>query len=209
MTVKIFITDDHLLVLEGLSAILNSFENTELVGMAQSGATTIDKLAELEVDLLIADYHMPNMNGLELLRLVKKQYPEKKVLILSMHEDTSDIMELMKNKADGYILKNSSKAEFLLAIQNIMSGKTYFSSSVAQNIVIQMNKLEPETKSLSTQELKIAKEFTKGLSGPEIAEKYFISLNTVNTHRRRIYQKMNIKSLQELVRIGVQKGWLD
>lgn len=208
MPIKVFITDDHLLILEGLSAILESIDGIEIVGIAQSAEITLEKIPHLMPDLLITDFHMPKMNGQELLREVKKNFPEIKVLILSMHEEIAEIVELLKDKADGYILKNSGKEEFIVAIQKVVNGEKYFSSSIVQDLIIGLENPLFDTKSLSVQELKIAKALTQGLSGPKIAEAFFISINTVNTHRRRIYSKLNINSLQELVRLGAQKGWL-
>ena len=129
MPIKVFITDDHLLILEGLSAILETIEGIEIVGIAQSALSTLEKIPLLKPDLLITDYHMPKMNGQELLREVKKNYPETKVLILSMHEEIAEIVELIKDKADGYILKNSGKEEFIVAIQKVVNGEKYFSKS--------------------------------------------------------------------------------
>ena len=209
MSIKVFITDDHLLILEGLTAILESIEGIEIVGIAQSGQGTLEKIPDSRPDLLITDYHMPKMNGQELLREVKKNFPEIKVLILSMHEEISEIIELLKDKADGYLLKNSGKEEFIVAIQKVFNGEKYISSSIVQDLIVGLENPLYETKSLSVQELKIAKALTRGLSGPEIAQKFFISINTVNTHRRRIYSKLNIHSLQDLVSLGVQKGWLN
>lgn len=208
MPIKVFITDDHLLVLEGLSAILESIGGIEIVGIAQSAKATLEKIPLLKPDLLITDYHMPIMDGQELLREVKKNFPQIKVLILSMHEEISDIIALLRDKADGYILKNSGKEEFIVAIQKVVNGEKYFSSSIVQDLITGLGNPMLETKSLSVQELKIAKALARGQSGPEIAEAFFISINTVNTHRRRIYGKLNINSLQELVRLGAQKGWL-
>ncbi|SOE22035.1 DNA-binding response regulator, NarL/FixJ family, contains REC and HTH domains [Spirosomataceae bacterium TFI 002] len=208
MSIKVFITDDHLLILEGLSAILESIEGIEIVGIAQSAQSTLEKIPLLKPDLLITDYHMPKMNGQELLREVKEKFPETKVLILSMHEEIADIIELLKDKADGYILKNSGKEEFIVAIQKVFNGEKYFSSSIVQDLIIGLENPLLDTKSLSVQELKIAKALTRGLSGPDIAKSFFISINTVNTHRRRIYGKLGINSLQELVTLGIQKGWL-
>lgn len=205
-SIKVHITDDHLLILEGLSAILESIEGIEVVGMSQSAAETLTTLDNAQPDLLITDFHMPRMNGQELLREVKKQYPKVKVLILSMHEETSEIVELIKDKADGYILKNSGKEEFIVAIQKVMNGEQYFSSSIVHQLLKTINNPLLETKSLSVQELKIAKALAQGDSGPTIADTFFISLNT---HRRRIYKKLKINSLQELVKLGAQKGWLE
>lgn len=208
MPIKVFITDDHLLILEGLSAILESIDGIEIVGIAQSAKVTLERIPLLKPDLLITDYHMPQMDGQELLREVKKNFPEIKVLMLSMHEEITDIIALLKDKADGYILKNSGKEEFIVAIQKVVSGEKYFSSSIVQDLITDLNNPLLETKALSVQELKIAKALARGRSGPEIAESFFISINTVNTHRKRIYGKLNINSLQELVRLGAQKGWL-
>lgn len=207
--IRIFITDDHLLVLEGLQAILESIEGIEVVGISQSAVNTMERLSALQPDLLISDYHMPNMDGQELLRLVKKTYPSLKVLMLSMHEEIQEVAELIKDKADGYILKNSGKAEFITAIHQIMEGEKYFSSSIVQQLVSNLNNPLLDFKSLSNQELKIAKLLVNGLSSAEVAEKLCISVNTVNTHRKRIYSKLRVNSLQELIRLGSQKGWLE
>jgi DNA-binding NarL/FixJ family response regulator len=209
MNIRVFITDDHLLILEGLQAILETLEGIEVVGLAQSAEITLGRLAELKPDLLITDYQMPKMDGQELLRIVKKGYPEMKVLVLSMHENVQDIIELLKEGADGYILKNAGKEEFITAIHKIYSGEKYFSSSIAYQLIKDLNNPLLDAKSLSNQELKIAKMLSSGATGPEVATSLFISLNTVNTHRKRIYIKMGINSLQELVRIGAKKGWLE
>src|SRR5690606_26431266 len=114
----------------------------------------------------------------------------------------------IKDKADGYILKNSGKEEFIVAIQKVMSGEKYFSSSIVHRLIKDLNNPLLDTKALSVQELKIAKLLANGKSGPEIATEPYISRNTVNTPRKRIYSKLNISSLQELVRLVAQKGWL-
>lgn len=206
-SIKIFITDDHLLILEGLSAILESISGIEVIGMSQSAVDTLEKLKEIKPDLLITDFHMPGVSGQELLREVKKNYPKIKVLILSMHEEIPEIVDLIKDKADGYILKNSGKEEFIVAIQKVMAGEKYFSSSIVHQLLRDLNNPLLDTKALSNQELKIAKLLANGLSSPLIAEQLFISVNTVNTHKKRIYAKLNIANLQELVKLGAQKGW--
>ncbi|MCP9770005.1 DNA-binding response regulator [Lacihabitans sp. LS3-19] len=206
-SINIFITDDHLLILEGLSAILESIEGIEVVGMSQSATATLEKLQSIQPDLLITDFHMPGVSGQELLREVKKKYPKIKVLILSMHEEIPEIVDLIKDKADGYILKNSGKEEFIVAIQKVMVGEKYFSSSIVHQLLRDLNNPLLDTKALSNQELKIAKMLANGLSSPIIAEQLFISVNTVNTHKKRIYAKLNISNLQELVKLGAQKGW--
>ena len=156
-SIKIFITDDHLLILEGLSAILESIPGIEVIGMSQSAIDTLEKLKGIKPDLLITDFHMPGVSGQELLREVKKNYPKIKVLILSMHEEIPEIVDLIKDKADGYILKNSGKEEFIVAIQKVMAGEKYFSSSIVHQLLRDLNNPLLDTKALSNQELKIAK----------------------------------------------------
>lgn len=206
--IRVFITDDHLLILEGLQAILESLTGIEVIGVSQSANGTLEQLESIRPDLLISDFHMPGMNGQELLREVKSKWPDTKVLILSMHEEIAEIVDLIKDKADGYILKNSGKEEFIVAIQKVMAGEKYFSSSIVHRLIKDLNNPLLDTRALSKQEMKIAKLLANGKSAPEIAKELFISNNTVNTHRKRIYAKLNISSLQELVRLGAQKGWL-
>lgn len=206
--IAVFISDDHLLLLDGLVSMLNETEGIQVVGIANNGKETIDKIGTSKADVLICDYQMPDMDGQEVLRFVKRHYPKIKVLMLSMHENIGDIKKLLEYGASGYMLKNTRREEFVMAIRRVNEGEKYFSPSLAYKVLKSLDNPMIHKDSLSNQELKVAKKLAQGFSSQEIADSMCLSINTVNTYRKRIYGKLHLKGLPDLIRFGAQKGWL-
>ncbi len=206
---KFIIADDHKLFSEGLATLVSQIEGAELVGIAANGQEALDLLALHPADLLITDIHMPNMDGLELIRRVKQQYPQTKVLVVSMHDEPSIIEEVFEANAEGYILKDSTREEFHKAIGRLLDNITYYSNSVLENLLrrsLATKKSKENEIHLSERETEILSLIMQEYSSEEIAEKLFISKRTVDTHRKNILQKTNCKTLVGLIKYAYEHG---
>lgn len=211
-TTKIIIADDHTMFLEGITSLLNNVSEIEIVGKAVNGKEVLLLLEKTKTDIIVLDISMPEMDGIEVTKIIKKKYSNLKILILSTHSNSQMIAKLIRIGIDGYLLKNAEKDELLYAIQKINLGETYFSKEVA----IIHNKYETNfkqnlatTTELSNREKEILILIAKQYTAAEIAEKTFISLNTVNTHKRNLLSKLNVKNTAGLVKYAIELGLLD
>ena len=207
--ISLFLADDHEIFLDGLKGILSSAPELEVVGQARDGWGAWDWLQTNTVDLLVTDIHMPKMDGVELTQKVKAFNPDQKVLILSMYDDYSIIESIFDAEAEGYVLKNSGRDEFLKAIQRIHAGSSYYSREV-MNILMEDRPPENTAPSiegiLSPREIEVLSLVCEELSTKEIAEKLFLSPRTVDTHRKNILQKTGEKTLVGLVKLAFKYG---
>lgn len=211
-TTKIIIADDHTMFLEGITSLLNNVSEIEIVGKAVNGKEVLLLLEKTKTDIIVLDISMPEMDGIEVTKIIKKKYSNLKILILSTHSNSQMIAKLIRIGIDGYLLKNAEKDELLYAIQKINLGETYFSKEVA----IIHNEYETNfkqnlatTTELSNREKEILILIAKQYTAAEIAEKTFISLNTVNTHKRNLLSKLNVKNTAGLVKYAIELGLLD
>lgn len=210
--IKIIIADDHKMFLQGIVSLLENEENITILGMAPNGKDVL-KIVETSLpDILLLDISMPEMDGIEVTKIIKQQFPSVKILILSTHSSMQMISRLIRMGVDGYLLKNAEKKELLYAINTINKGQSYFSKEVTQKKEENNSKLKSENLQITELSIRekeililIAQEFT----GNEIAEKTFISLNTVNTHRRNLISKLNVKNTAGLVKYAIEYGLLD
>ncbi len=204
-TISLFLVDDHEIFLDGLKGILDTSPELEVLGQARDGWDAWDWLQDHPVDLLVTDIHMPKMDGVELTEKIKAHRPDQKVLILSMYDDYSVIERIFDAEAEGYVLKNAGRDEFLKAIDRIHSGSAYYSQEVMQ---ILMEERRSPTASpdisdiLTAREVEILTLICTELSTKEIAEKLFLSPRTVETHRKNILQKTGVKTLVGLVKLA-------
>jgi DNA-binding NarL/FixJ family response regulator len=196
---KIFLTDDHAMLLGGLIKILSTEDDLEVIGSAQSVKETYDKLTRTTPDLLITDYNLPDGDGLEIARMVKRKYPAVKVLILSMHDESHLVHEILKEGVDGYILKKDSHNELLTAVRAIKDGKVYLSSDINKLLIKGLND-SGEQKLLTDREREILKLIAKEYTNKNIAEELFISERTVETHRKNIFRKTGTNNLVGLIK---------
>ncbi len=204
--IRVFLVDDHELVLDGLKARLERTDNIQVVATATNGQEALEKLVAVEVDLLISDISMPGFNGIELLNKMGCDFPQIKVLLLSMHENKEYILNAMRSGAKGYVLKDVSSLELISGIETIAKGGTYFSSGVSQVLLESYNDLEQQQESQLTQrEQSVLVQIADGLCNKEMAEKLSISVRTVETHRLNIKRKLDLSSTAELTRYAIQK----
>ncbi len=200
--IKILIADDHDIVLEGYLSILSALTNIEVVGKANNGIQVLQMLQSNKIDILLMDLNMPQMNGIEATEKVKIQFPNVKILILTMLSDSIHIKKLIDLGVDGYLLKNSDKITLIKAIESVFDGKSFFDGEVTKTILNrykQKIEIDDEEVFLSERELEIITLIAQGLSTLEIAEKLFISPHTVKTHRKNINFKLGIHNPAELL----------
>ena len=209
--IKILIVDDHELIIKGIGVMLNSVNNLEIIGEAINGQEAITNCREVPPDVVFMDISMPVLSGIEACRQIVHQHPDVKVIALSQHEDGEYVYQMLKAGGSGYMLKNSSKEEFLEAIRSVMAGEKYFSHRISEIMISDLvNRREIETdaeKSLNhitRREKEIIRLIADELSNQEIGEKLHISLRTVETHRRNIMQKLDVKSVVSLIKYAVK-----
>jgi len=200
-TMKLFLTDDHAVLIGGLIKIIESEPDLEVVGSAGTVAETMDQLSQKKVDLLITDYNLPDEDGLTLVRKVRRKYPNTKILVLSMHDEAHLVKEILKEGIEGYLIKKDSHNELINAIYTIKSGKTYLSSDVNKILIKGLNGQE-EQRLLTDREREILKLISKEYTNKQIAEELFISERTVETHRKNIFRKTGTNNLVGLIKFA-------
>ncbi len=215
--ISILIADDHSIVREGIKNMLKDIDDFTIVGEAENGVDAIKKIQELSPQLLITDISMPQMTGIEVIKIVKKDFPNLKTLILTIHSEEEFIEQIFKSGATGCLYKNAGKGEFELAIRAVSNGENYYCSGLS-NVLLKeyFNKKdnaneEPADKKLflTVREKQILKLIAEEFSNYQIAEKLFISIRTVETHRKNMMQKLNIDSTIALIKYAVHTGLIN
>ena len=206
--IKVCITDDHELIREGFKKLIDREEDITLIGEARSGAETIEILAANQCDVVVLDINLPDKNGLEVLKDILTLFPKTKVLILSMYPEERYAGRALKNGASGYITKDSAPVEMIGAVRKIKQGGQYISEALAEQLVSsykgKWNAAPHEN--LSDREFEILLRLGKGKSVKDISEELNLSSNTVNTYKRRIFEKMQFASKAELIQYVLRQG---
>ncbi|MEL6534147.1 MAG: response regulator transcription factor [Bacteroidota bacterium] len=209
------LVDDHQVLLDGLSAVLGKYPQWQVLHTATRGEDCLQQLEQAQPDLLLMDLQMPGMGGLAFCEAVKKQWPTLPVLVLSMEGDGHAIRQAIEKGANGYILKEAPKEELLQAMEIVRSGGSYHSAEVSQAV---MASLQPRPGSakvggieirLTKREKEILRLIVAEHSTPEIAEALFISENTVETHRKNLMSKLQVRNLAGLVKYALQHGLVE
>jgi len=210
---RVVLIDDHQIVLDSLSWLLASFDQIEVVGKFTDGNEALKFYQDQGADLLITDLRMPIMNGIDLCAAARKINSDAKVLMLTMIEDAKEIRAAVKVGVNGYVLKVADAAELFLAIRTVLTGKRYYSDEVVIELALEKDEnitTKPGTfAKLTLRELEILRLVGKEMSTNEIADKLFISVPTVETHRRNLMQKIGAKSVVGLVLFAVKYDLLD
>lgn len=207
--IKIVVADDHHILLDGLKAMLQKQKDIDILGLYENGKLLFDALTDLSPEVALVDINMPQMNGYELTKNIKKHYPHIAVIVLSMYDDAAHIMEMIDAGASSYLLKNITDKELLEAIRTVATGKMYFPSEISEKItaiaVQQQKKLDqPEVFKLTDRELEILKLIAEEMSNAQIATKLFISERTVETHRKNMLRKTNNKTILGLLKYALE-----
>ena len=209
--IKVLIADDHKIFRDGIKSILEKEKDMEVVDEAANGIEVLEKLATTVVDVVILDLDIGKPTGIEVTEIISEKYPEVKVLILSMIGLHDFVIQALETGATGYILKNTGKDEVITAIRSVAKGDSYFSKEVSSILVEQLNKPRTIKKRsegipLTAREVEVLQLIAQEYSNPEIAEKLFISIRTVDTHRRNLLEKLGLKNTAGLVKYAILKG---
>ena len=210
MTIRIFLVDDHALVRAGMRMILSGETDIEVVGEAESGELALPQIRKLKPDVVLCDLHLPGLSGLEITeRIVKGDYAAR-VIIVSVLEDGPLPKRLIEAGAAGYVGKGGDAAELLRAVRDVASGKRYLASSIAQNLALYgIDRHDSPFDGLSPRELEVTMLLLQGLRQEHIAKRLSLSPKTVNTHKTRSFEKLNVRDSIALARLAGQYGVSD
>jgi two-component system response regulator NreC len=213
--IHILLADDHTILRAGLKMMLNAQPDMEIVGEASDGRQAITETQRLQPDIILMDITMPEMNGIEATRQIKKLVPESRILILTMHEHDEYVFQALRAGASGYMLKEAADTELISALHIIQSGQFYL-SPMAQSVLVgdylqrvRIGEEKDSYSSLTEREREILKLIAEGYTNNQIAERLVISPKTVDTHRTHIMDKLNLHSRAELVKYAMRRGLLE
>lgn len=211
--ITILIVDDHPLIVDGIKAMLDSTKEFKIIGDANDGNEAILKAKQLKPDVIFMDISLPGLSGIETTKLILQSLPDTKIIALTQHEDKEYIQQMKNAGTLGYLLKNSKKSEFIEAIIAVSKGENYYSRKIADlllNNFFSNGKItgndEKLNVRLTNRETEIVRMIAEEKSNQEIADELNISLRTVETHRKNLMQKLNIKSVVSLVKYAASKN---
>jgi len=223
-TIKLMLVDDHDVVRTGLRSFLNTKPGFEVVAEASNGRETLEKLKEVQPDIVLMDITMPDMDGMETTRKLKKLYPDCQVLVLTVHADKQYFMKMMAVGASGYITKQAAADELVAAIQAVASGNIYLQPALARWLLEDYQRLAKNVASsslddeeeknkdavdldtLSQRERQVLELVGEGLNNHDIGKKLALSPKTIARHRERIMKKLNMHSRTEMVKFAIRTG---
>lgn len=207
---KVILADDHRMVRDGLRAVLER-AGVEVVGEAETGHQAIHEARQLRPDVVVMDIGMPELNGIDATKRLLAELPSIKVVALSMNADRRYVIAMLEAGATGYLLKNSASEELLVALSAVVRGDTYLSSAVAGSVVARAiqgrsGPKSSEERPLSTREREVLQLVAEGKSSKEIGVILRIAVPTVETHRRQIVEKLNLRTIAELTKYAIREG---
>jgi DNA-binding NarL/FixJ family response regulator len=206
--IPIVIADDHAIVREGLKRIVDAVPDLEVVGEAADGTEVMQRVRELEFQVLVLDLSMPGRSGMELIKLVKAEKPKLRILVLSMHQEMQYAVRAIKSGASGYLTKESAPALLEHAIRKIASGGAYVSAEVAEQLALGAmpgSDAAPHSM-LSNREFEVFRMLVAGQSVTDIGAALHLSVKTVSTHKANLLQKLGLQNQSELVRYAIKHG---
>jgi RNA polymerase sigma factor (sigma-70 family) len=209
--IRLLLAEDHTIVRKGLRALLEGEVGVEVIGEAEDGREAVEMTRQLLPDVVLMDITMPGLNGLEATRQIKKWFPEVKVLVLTRHANEEYIFQILRAGASGYVVKKAAPTELVLAIQAVYRGDSFLSPSISRPVIEEYIRqaeamIENSYDRLTDREREVLQLIAEGHSTQEIAELLHISIKTVQNHRARLMDKLNIYSTAELTRYAVRKG---
>ncbi len=211
MSISIILADDHKIIRDGLKSLLDKQPNMSVAGEAENGRRAVQLAIECQPDVIVMDITMPDMNGMEAAQQLSRELPNSKIIALSMHSDKRFVAGMLKAGAAGYLLKNSAFDELIDAIHTVLSGETYLSSQIATVVIndyVSHVPAEHVSKAhvLSSREREVLQLLVEGKATKQIAYELFVSIKTVESHRKNIMEKLNIDNLPDLTKFAIREG---
>ncbi len=211
MSIKVLLVDDHQIVRDGIRNLLEKEPDIEVVGQAEDGREAMRLMRDLAPEVVIMDIVMPDLNGIEATHQILNEYPDTKIIALSMHSDRRFVAKMLAAGASGYMLKNCAFSELIRAIHIVKDNQAYLSPGIAEIVtkeyvrhLSEANFSNPSV--LTEREREVLQLLAEGRSTREVALRLHVSVKTVETHRRQIMRKLNINSLAELIKYAVREG---
>jgi DNA-binding NarL/FixJ family response regulator len=209
MTVRILLADDHKIIRDGLRSLLEKEEEFTVLGEAENGREAVRMTRELRPEVVLMDIAMPGLNGIEAARQIRSEAPEVKIVALSMHHERRFVMRMLEAGASGYVLKAGAFEEVAEAVRAVMTDRIYTSPKITdlvmKDYVRQLSRPKEESP-LTPREREVLQLLAEGNSSKAIAESLNISVNTVDTHRHRIMEKLSLRSIAELTKYALREG---
>ncbi|MBK7678837.1 MAG: response regulator transcription factor [Chitinophagaceae bacterium] len=203
--ITILIIDDHPLVGDGIAMMLREVETLTITEVCKTGKDAMESLSKSTPDIILLDISLPDIDGLELCSLIRKKNKHSKIIGLTSTNEAGIITQLLAKGGNGYLLKNMERSELLMAIDEVLNGKIFLSKAANQKILEQFNSVNDAVKNtplLTRREKEVLKLLYEGLTGPQIAEKLFLSHYTIESHRKNLMQKLNVNSVQQLLKVA-------
>jgi DNA-binding NarL/FixJ family response regulator len=209
--IRIVIADDHAIVREGLKRIVSEADDMQVLAEAAEGTEVMQRVRELEFDVLVLDLSMPGRSGMELIKLAKAERPRLRILVLSMHQELQYAVRAIKSGASGYLTKESAPAQLVQALRKIAAGGAYSRAEVAEHLALGAMPGGPAAshETLSAREFEVFRLLAGGMSVTHIAGRLSLSVKTVSTHKANLMQKMSLHNQSELLRYAIQHGLAD
>jgi DNA-binding NarL/FixJ family response regulator len=210
--IKVFVADDHTIVRKGLCSLLNDERDIEVIGEARDGREVIREIQKLSPDVIVMDINMPQLNGIEVTRIIKKNHPSVEIIMLTMYSDEGYVHEALLAGASGFLIKNTVPQDLCSAIRAVSRGESFLSPSISKTVIERYTKLNPsdngevQKEELTSREREIVQLIAEGHTNREISELLFISSKTVEVHKQNIQKKLNISGTALLTQYAIRKG---
>ncbi len=209
---KIVIAEDYTILREGLRALISSSPDFEVVGEAEDGKDAIRRAEELSPDLMLVDLSMPRTNGVDAIREIKSRCPETKIVALTVHKEEEYVLAALEAGADGYVLKDATRPQLMMAIETVLDGKSYLSPGVSERVIQGYldgkKRVKPSSSwdTLTRRERQVLKLIAEGYRNREIADYLCVSVKTVEKHRANLMQKLDLHNASALTALAIEKG---
>ncbi len=212
MITRLAITDDHPLVLQGIEAMLSDTQEISVVGRYQNAAQTLENIKHDNPDVLLLDINLPDIDGVELCKILHKRHPNIKILALTNFEEISFVKQLLRNGANGYLLKNTQKPELIMALQTVLKGEQFLQEKIKRKLMNSVLGQKPHGEfipKLTRREQEVLEAINEELTTEEISKKLFISVKTVETHRMNLMSKFGARNSIGIIKAALHFGFLD
>ena len=212
---RIVIAEDYTILRQGLRALIASSPDFEVVGEAEDGHRAIECVEKLKPHLVLMDLSMPRMNGMDAIREIRKRVPDTKIVVLTVHKTEEYIVSALEAGADGYVLKDATRDELMMAVRNVLGGRRYISPGISEKVIEGYLKGKKSTRpqtvweTVTRREREILKLIAEGHRNKEIAEYLCISVKTVEKHRANLMEKLDLHNVQALTTFAIEKGLID